>query len=227
MGAWLAAVYLWIVHWTSRKTILNAENDLYTRGIRCLYSAFHQGILYNTVAARNRGILVMISQSRDGWLGAQLVKRFGWVTLRGSSSRGGESALAELHHRLLTDKAWGSMVCDGPSGPYGMPKSGIVILARDTGLPIVPVAWWSTRQLILKSWDHALLPLPFGRLCFAWGEPIYVPGTVSPEERKRFRALLSHRTVELLQSCQTALGEPRRDFRGVQNAQSAGGSRAG
>jgi lysophospholipid acyltransferase (LPLAT)-like uncharacterized protein len=205
LGTAALVAFVRFVDWTSRKKVINPENDLWlSGGPRALYSAFHQGILFDTIQVRDRGLIVMISRSKDGGAAARFAERLGWVPVRGSTGRGGKEALEEMRQRLLEPDAWGGMVCDGPRGPYGIPKIGTILLARSTGLPIVPAAWWSKRQIILKSWDRTLIPLPFGHIFFAFGEPISVPADASREDCERLRRLLGDRIAGLLFRCQLA-----------------------
>ncbi len=112
-------------------------------------------------AFARRGMRVLISQSRDGEFGAQMAKRLGYVPVRGSSSRGGASALRALARDLSENGGWVAFVADGPRGPRRVAKPGAAWLARETGLPIFQVeaeAWPCFR---LKSWDRCVIPLPF------------------------------------------------------------------
>jgi len=54
---------------------------------------------------------------------------------------------------------------DGPIGPYRIAKPGVVIVARESGLPILPWALASRPPFRLSGrWDRMILGLPFGRL---------------------------------------------------------------
>jgi lysophospholipid acyltransferase (LPLAT)-like uncharacterized protein len=57
-----------------------------------------------------------------------------------------------------------SIQTDGPRGPAGTSKLGIVALARPSGAPIAPVGFFATPCLRLRSWDRMCLPLPFARV---------------------------------------------------------------
>ena len=67
-----------------------------------------------------------------------------------------------------------SVLVDGPRGPARVSKTGIIALARLTGLPIQPVAFSARPAIRLKSWDQSLVPLPFARVVCAFGEPLIV-----------------------------------------------------
>jgi lysophospholipid acyltransferase (LPLAT)-like uncharacterized protein len=64
---------------------------------------------------------------------------------------------------------------DGPWGPYRVAKPGALIVARQAGLPILPLAVRARPAIRLRSrWDRQLLPLPFSRLDLVAGERLAV-----------------------------------------------------
>ena len=64
---------------------------------------------------------------------------------------------------------------DGPVGPYRRAKPGALIVARESGLPLLPWAVAARPAVRLRGrWDRHLVPLPFCRLRVAEGEPIRV-----------------------------------------------------
>ncbi|MGH2462991.1 MAG: hypothetical protein ACRDFZ_05110 [Candidatus Limnocylindria bacterium] len=72
---------------------------------------------------------------------------------------------------------------DGPWGPYRIAKPGALIVARQAGLPILPVAVRLRPSIRLtRRWDRQLFPLPFSRLDLAVGEAIPIPprGSLRP-----------------------------------------------
>jgi hypothetical protein len=58
----------------------------------------------------------------------------------------------------------------------------VIEIARLTGAPIVPVSFSASRRRFLKSWDAFLVPVPFSRAVYIWGEPIYVSRTATKDE---------------------------------------------
>lgn len=206
--------YLRFVDFTSRKTVENEAFDAFkTHNRTCLYVSFHQGLLYFIQHFRNRGTVVMASRSKDGDVVTAILQRFGWRAVRGSSSKGGREALIEMVPIFRDETACGGLVCDAPRGPYGDPKIGIVLLARDSGNPMTPAAFWTSRQLLGRNWDRTIIPLPFARIHFLFGEPIPVPPDASDGECERLRRMLGHRIMELNFRAQAAVGAPNQDFR--------------
>jgi lysophospholipid acyltransferase (LPLAT)-like uncharacterized protein len=210
---WILDLYMRFVDWTSTKTVLHGEHDgLKLRGDPTVFSTFHQGLLYSIQHFRDRDGVIMASRSRDGDLVAAVLRRFGFRSVRGSDSRYGRGALKAMI-AALREGASGGMVCDGSRGPYGAVKIGVVALAKHSGRPLVPCGCWMTRKLLLRNWDRTLIPLPFTRICFAYGEPIRVAADATREESEAIRRELAERITALIFEAQEALGEPRRDFR--------------
>lgn len=210
----LVDAYLCFVEFTSHKTVENEAYDTFrSEGRTCIYVSLHQGLLYFVQHFRDRGTVVMASRSKDGNIVTAILERFGWRAIRGSSSRGGREALAEMVPVFRDEVVCGGLVCDAPRGPYGDPKIGIVLLARDSGNPMTPVGIWSSRHILGRNWDRTLLPLPFSRIHLVFGEPIPVPADASREECERLRTLLGGRIAELIFHSQKVVGAPHQDFR--------------
>jgi hypothetical protein len=119
----------------------------------------------------------MISQSRDGDLIADLCRLLNFRPIRGSSSRGGRDALAAMVTDLKSHRIAIHAV-DGPQGPRGVIKAGLIRMAQLSGVPIVPVHISVNRAWVLHSWDRFLIPKPFSTVVVRWDEPIPVPETL-------------------------------------------------
>jgi lysophospholipid acyltransferase (LPLAT)-like uncharacterized protein len=117
---------------------------------------------------------VMISQSRDGGMIADIYRRFHFRPVRGSSSRGGREALAAMIADLVQNQ-FAVHVLDGPRGPRGVVKPGLIVMAQASGVPIFPFYITVDRAWVLKSWDRTLIPKPFSRVFVRWGRPFHVP----------------------------------------------------
>ncbi len=74
---------------------------------------------------------LMISQSKDGKIVAGVAERSGWTPVRGSSSKGGVLALKNMITNLKKSKLSAHIV-DGPRGPSGIVKTGVIRLAHAT-----------------------------------------------------------------------------------------------
>ena len=115
--------------------------------------------------------IIMISQSSDGEIVAGVAKRTGWNTVRGSSSRNGREALKQMITNLKESKLAAHIV-DGPRGPSGKVKSGVIRLAHATDAVIVPFSVSAEKAWYFNSWDKFLLPKPFSKVFLRFGEMI-------------------------------------------------------
>ena len=114
---------------------------------------------------------IMISQSRDGEIVAKMALLNGWNPVRGSSSKGGMEALKKMITNLEEKKLAGHIV-DGPRGPSGIVKTGVIRLASAADAVIVPFSVSAEKAWYFNSWDKFLLPKPFSNVFLRFGEMI-------------------------------------------------------
>lgn len=68
-----------------------------------------------------------------------------------------------------------ALACDGPAGPYRVAKPGALLLARESGLPIIPWAITVRPSFRLRRrWDKQVVPFPFARVRVEEGTPILI-----------------------------------------------------
>jgi lysophospholipid acyltransferase (LPLAT)-like uncharacterized protein len=134
--------------------------------------------------AQARPVTVLASRSRDGEVVARYVERFGLTAVRGSSSRGGASALRALFGVLKAGEDV-ALVPDGPRGPARQLSSGVIGLAAMTGAPIVPVGFSARPARVLPTWDRFLVPLPFSRAAAVFGPPLVIGKSPDREPARR------------------------------------------
>jgi lysophospholipid acyltransferase (LPLAT)-like uncharacterized protein len=134
---------------------------------------------------------LMISRSKDGELIAGIATRTGWDIVRGSSSRGGRQALDEMVAKLRQRKIAGH-IADGPRGPAGIIKAGVIRLAQLADAVIVPFYTSADRAWYFTSWDRFMLPKPFSRVTLRFGEAFSVSDTGTPEAFEQLRLNLEN-----------------------------------
>ncbi len=177
MIAWMGYCLIWLIGLTMRWEVVGQKNweAIFASGRRAIYTFWHRCILSATWFWRKRGIVVMTSQNFDGEYIARIIRAHGYGAARGSSSRGGLRALAEMDHYLRRggDVAF---TIDGPRGPRFFAKQGPVILARRSGQAIFCFHIALERaHTFQKSWDLFQIPYPFSRAVIFMAPPIYVP----------------------------------------------------
>lgn len=168
------------------------------KGQKMIVAIWHQRIFIVMGYAKKFGGYqpsVMISQSRDGEMIAKIYSRLNFRPVRGSSSRGGKEALTAMiddlvHHQLAVH------VLDGPRGPRGFLKPGLIVMAQMSGVPIFPIYISINRAWVLNSWDRTLIPKPFSTIVARWDDPIVVPKDLDSEAFENTRRQIEEHMKE-------------------------------
>ncbi|MFA4915995.1 MAG: lysophospholipid acyltransferase family protein [Syntrophales bacterium] len=158
-------------------------------GKRAIIALWHQRIFLSMSYAKRLGAFspaVMISESRDGEIIARILSHVNFRPVRGSSSHHGRKALAAMvadmvHHKLAAH------ILDGPRGPRGIVKAGLITMAQLSGAAILPLYASVNRAWVLKSWDRFLIPKPFSHVLLRWDQPLYIPQHSDAEEFEAIR----------------------------------------
>lgn len=166
----LGATYRWRVDGYAHYESIAAS------GKQPIFAFWHGRILPATLFWKNRGIVVITSQNFDGEWIAGIIRRFGYGTARGSTSRGGARALVQLRRDLAAGKPAG-FTLDGPRGPARAAQPGALFLAGATGHPILPFHIEASRYWTMNSWDRTQVPKPFATVAVAIGAPLQVADT--------------------------------------------------
>ena len=199
----VAAAHLILKTWFGSCRIKILEPDLHREfflGTRSFIgTSWHRAAIFFSYFYGPFNPLAMFSQSRDGDYLARFAEKFGAKTVRGSSTRGGERALLQMIKDIKAGTRWCSTVLDGPQGPRYRAQKGLLILAKKTGLPILPAIWSARHCLTLeKSWDKTMIPLPFSEVQVSYAPPLEVPEDCSKEELEALRLELEQRLTELM-----------------------------
>ncbi|MCC7044802.1 MAG: lysophospholipid acyltransferase family protein [Acidobacteria bacterium] len=159
-------------HW--HETGTEHLDRIHREGRQPIYALWHGRIMPGILYLRDRGIVVITSENFDGEWIARVIRRFGFGTARGSSSRGGAKALVQLRRDLRAGRPV-AFTIDGPRGPREVAQPGAVWLAGATGQPILPFHIESSSFWTAKSWDRHQVPKPGSHVAVAMGPPIEVP----------------------------------------------------
>ena len=206
----------WIASWllrggmaTLRRRDIGRQHveSCLARGERVIVAFWHARLLMMPFAYPGRPAAILISQHRDGEYITRIAERLGFTVVRGSATRGGARAFMQLI-RSLREGNNVVITPDGPKGPRQQAKSGVIELARLSGMPLLPVAFGAWPRTIMKSWDRFLLPHPFGRAVFVWGEPIYVPADAEPGAVEKLQSVLAERLDALVADADARAANP-------------------
>ena len=146
----------------------------------------------------------LISGSIDGDVPARIARAYGAEVIRGSAKQSGALALRDQHEMM---KKGYSIVTtpDGPGGPKYEIKTGVMVMARVGGVPILPVSCAADRAWFLDRWDHFMIPKPFSRVVLGIGEPYLIPREVRLDEIEPHRLNVQQAVMSLMAQCEDRL----------------------
>ncbi|MFC1535310.1 lysophospholipid acyltransferase family protein [Thermodesulfobacteriota bacterium] len=183
-----------IYSWTFRLKVENEKEwmDYLKNGGSVLLCTWHQQFFSAIRHFQNYKVFnpsIMISQSKDGKIVAGVAKRTGWHPVRGSSSKGGKRALHTMIANFKKTKLAGHIV-DGPRGPSGKVKAGVIRLAHVANVVIVPFYVSAENGWYFNSWDKFLLPKPFSKVSLRFGKMIKFESVKDEESFEKQRKQL-------------------------------------
>ncbi len=203
--AWV--MRLWVGTLRLRKIAVDGlPHPIHPSRRRFIFAVWHDSVI--SMASVRLPADVLISRHADGELIAQTCGFLNVGVVRGSTTRGGATAILRLasskrpRHILITP--------DGPQGPRHRLQAGIVALASRTGLPIVLVAIGFARAWRLRSWDRTVLPFPWSLAHAIASEAIAIPSGLSREELDDYRSRIERRFLHLTELAQRWADSGRR-----------------
>ncbi|TWC00500.1 hypothetical protein FBZ93_105297 [Bradyrhizobium macuxiense] len=212
----LAAEYLRLVWYTNR--FIYQPSDVYeiVEPLMPAIFVFWHGQHFMTPFIKTKASYrakVLISRHRDGEFNALAVERLGIGTIRGSGDhsgafhrKGGVGAFLEMV-RALEDGCNMATTADVPKRAR-VAGLGAIMLARETGRPIVPFAMVTSRFIRLKNWDSTTINLPFGRGAVVGIEPVYVPPDADAATMEKLRQHVENLLNEATRRAYAAVGRP-------------------
>ncbi|MGO9404943.1 MAG: lysophospholipid acyltransferase family protein [Terriglobales bacterium] len=188
-------IFLWLISWASylaisligptlRSSISWEETPsppdaIYEKPV--IYSFWHRAVFASTWLWRKAGIAVMVSSSFDGEYIARTIEKFGFVAVRGSSTRGGATALLGLKNQLQQGASV-AFTIDGPRGPKDVAKPGPVLLSRASALPMAAFYVALSDAWVLNTWDAMTIPKPFSKALVRLSAKMQVPAEAGTAE---------------------------------------------
>lgn len=182
-------------------SVRQINNKFFSKSVQeygsVILATWHQNIFFSVWLLRKKKLTALISSSEDGQLIYNVFKNYGYSAVRGSTTRGGIPALKKLIN-LLKNKKSVAITPDGPIGPPEKIQSGVILLAKYSGVPIIPWHYESLNQWELNSWDKHKIPKPFTSIIESFGEPFHVPKTLTPEDVPLFCKKLEKNLKQLV-----------------------------
>jgi lysophospholipid acyltransferase (LPLAT)-like uncharacterized protein len=168
--------------------------------LACLYLAKH-------FCRAKPPLVLMASPSRDGEFIAEVARGLGFVVFPGSRRKGGFQALQQMAGYVREGYTVG-LATDGSRGPVRVAQKGVLYLARETQVPVVPAAVASSRKITLNTWDRFEVLLPFGRCGLVVGAPLWVSPRDRGDTLEAHRQTLESRLNSLFEGSRNLFREP-------------------
>ena len=212
VGTPLLRALIRLLDWSYRyEPALGADNiDAFTEGAAvCAPAYWHQHHVLCSSEVRRwiaRGFKAcfLISGSVDGEVPERIARAWGAQVIRGSANESGALALRDQHAMM---KSGYSIVTtpDGPQGPQHELKTGVMLMARIGGVPIIPVACAAEHAWFLDRWDSFMIPKPFTPVVVGIGRPYEIPPGTPVNELEPHRLNVQRAVMSLMQECQATL----------------------
>lgn len=184
------------------------EQRILKNGQVPIYASWHQRFFAGlTFFSKRRPISIIISRSKDGDLVAKVAGLLGWHPVRGSSSRGGKKAMYDITKLAHKGYKIGHIV-DGPRGPHGVVKPGLINIARLSGMPIVPTITSAEKKWVFNSWDRFIVPKPFSRVIIRFGDEIHIPSNLGKVDFEKKRSAVEIALKQFVEETDRMWKEP-------------------
>ena len=158
-----------------RSSVDPESEELIKTGKAAVFPFWHRDLFLATSISRLIGLhkrtVVMVGLSQAGEIETRLLKKFGYLVVRGSRKARAIDVMDDMLDAFEQGAVAGITV-DGPSGPAGVVKPGVLMCARYGKVPIVPMGFQVSRKWSLKTWDSFIIPKPFARCIVSIGPPI-------------------------------------------------------
>ena len=181
------------VAWHFLKSTITVEEYVPGTGLGdgpVIFACLHRDILPAIIYVRSARPALLVSDSPDGDILVKTLGQRDYRFVRGATGGDGRRALVLLRRELEAGHSVGLAV-DGPEGPFGSIREGVLHLARMTGAPVAPLVARANRPLVLNTWDRTVVPMPFRRVELVTGPILRIPQDAGEPEMNSYRAGLA------------------------------------
>ena len=197
--ATLAASYIAFVRFTSRiyKINYSIPESFWKNKKPFILAFWHSQLLMITYSWFSKKKLnILASGHSDGQFGATIAKLLGSNTVTISDKK--KKINIRPIFELLKNNNCIGITPDGPRGPKEKVSDGVIKIAKQAQVPIIPIGFWSSNNVNLNSWDSFLITYPFSKCVFVWSDPIKVPNKVDDDEIQKLQEILENKINECI-----------------------------
>tara|TARA_B100000674_G_C37823562_1_gene907019 strand:- start:17 stop:688 length:672 start_codon:yes stop_codon:yes gene_type:complete len=191
--AYFGYLYILLVGLTSKIDIKNDKfsNKMWNEKKPFILAFWHSQLMMIGFAWQSKNTLNMLASSHsDGRFGAYIAEHFNLKNIP-IEAKNKSPSLRKIF-KILNNGNYLGITPDGPRGPNQKVSEGIIKIAINSQVPIVPLGFASNRNLKLKSWDSFLITYPFSKCKFVWGEPINIPPKTKDNEIEKYKKILEN-----------------------------------
>ena len=192
--AYIGYLYILFVGITSRIEIINQEfsSKMWKEKKPFILAFWHGQLMMIGHVWKSKAILNMLASSHsDGRFGAYIAGHFNLKNIS-IESKNKSPSLRQVF-KILNNGNYLGVTPDGPRGPNQKVSEGIIKIAINSQVPIIPLGFASSRNFKLKSWDSFLITYPFSKCKFIWGDPIVIPSTTKDSEIEKYKLFLEEK----------------------------------
>jgi len=206
--AYLGYLYILVVGITSRIEINNenVSNKMWNDKKPFILAFWHSQLMMIGYAWKSKATLNMLASSHsDGRFGAYIA---GYFNLKNISieAKNKSPSLRQIF-KILNNGDYLGVTPDGPRGPKMKVSEGIIKIAVNSQVPIIPLGFASSKNFKLKSWDSFLITYPFSKCNFVWGEPIFIPSKTKDSELEQYKIYLEEKINLCVSDAQSNLND--------------------
>lgn len=213
----LCALIVWymkLVYYSSKRVFINDQvliNSIKNRQPFIL-ALWHSRIMMSPFMIKRameiekeRKAFSLSSRHGDGKFVGKVMESFGLVNIYGSSQSAKKPGRGiDIHNfreifRALKDQICVTITPDGPRGPAQKVGGEIIKISAIAKTPIMPYACGYSRFIKLKTWDEFRIPLPFGTICYGFGDLLSVDRDILEKDLENINQLLAEK-INLISS---------------------------
>lgn len=175
---------------------------------RYIHVFWHEYITFPLTIWGHCKMAALVSRHRDGdWI-SRAAGHLGFEIVRGSTTRGGSSALRELQRKSRQCNL--TLMPDGPQGPRRKMALGPIYLSSRLGIPLVPVGFGYDRPWRMNSWDRFAVPRPYSRARAIFGPPMQIPAKLRRDGLEHYRQQVEDVLNRLTEEAENWASSPTR-----------------
>ena len=189
IGRWVFQLLFFL-----NKVIIHGEENLLNlakAGKPIMVCVWHGRLLFPSwyIRLKITNLHVIASHHSDAEIMAQILKRWGYSLIRGSTKKGGKAVVLKMAE-VFKNGGIVAVTNDGPKGPHRIAKAGSTGLAIKYNVSMVMITGSATKFWQINSWDRFMLPKPFGRIDIVVAPPLEI--ATPPENNEEEIKLLSN-----------------------------------